>query len=200
MSGAAGDSGAARRRGKAARPNDEIEHALARSVLAMDGSRRVGWAKHFESSGKLDDALRELNLATESRDHYRRALSWLAGATEMFVRYAQARASGALIAELTGSFDVLLDGQERARGQQSAAALWQTHKPQAVAEAERLKADSRKRRGKEIDRSWNDMKARAMKSIASAAGCRDVDELVERIAELQAAAFRRETENRRAAP
>ena len=48
--------------------SEEATEALTKSVIAMDSSRRVGWAKAFEFERQTDEVLRDLNLARGDLD------------------------------------------------------------------------------------------------------------------------------------
>lgn len=63
-----------------------VTGALVKSVHALDASRRVGWAKAYSATSKLDEALRESNLFRGDRDAYRNGISFLHG---LFIRLAE---------------------------------------------------------------------------------------------------------------
>lgn len=53
--------------------DSETVKALTTAVHDLDTSRRVGWAKQYEASGRLDEALRDLNICRGDREsliHY----------------------------------------------------------------------------------------------------------------------------------
>lgn len=62
------------------------EEALARSVLSIDGARRVGWARAFSAEEKLDDLSADLNRAMGDRENFKSGLSFLWGFTVEFLR------------------------------------------------------------------------------------------------------------------
>ena len=48
-------------------------------IEALDQSRRVGWAKAYQATERLDDALKDCNIAWGDRDAYRNGLSFVVG-------------------------------------------------------------------------------------------------------------------------
>lgn len=57
-----------------------MTHALSASVLSIDASRRVGWAKAFAAEGSRDEMARDLNVARADAAIYAKFAGFMYGA------------------------------------------------------------------------------------------------------------------------
>lgn len=147
----------------------QTERALATSVFAIDASRRVAWAKHFDSESRLDDALRDLNVARHDVEMYRRALSFMSGALDVYSGHGGVENRDAFAVDLAERYGVVLDDAEQEAGRRAA----------------------RRQLADQIRGSWREVRDKAAQSIAKAAGFGDVNELIGCITELHATAEQR---------
>jgi len=119
---------------------------------------------------------------------YREALSFLVGVMDQYTAVVDDQHRMKLAMELYSRYEVVLDDKVRASGRRVGDKI-----------ARQRSQAARRASGRTRKIQWDEVKLSVMRWVAAEAGCRDIDELVERLAQLQATAYRQEA-TRRAEP
>lgn len=171
--------------------SEQVVEALTKSIHAIDGSRRVGWAKAFAAEESADEAHRIAALTAEDRSAYRRGASFLWG---VVIGLTQGFGAPEIKDELfteTGELELLLDPKVSAAGRRRGERI----------AAERLDADERaaaksaaktekKRSSRSLEVSFQKGGRKRIADLARSYGFTDVNEMDAVLAKWQEASGR----------
>jgi hypothetical protein len=170
------------------------DDATAVAILNLDNSRRVGWAKAYEATSKLDGALHDFNIAKGDRDAFRKGLSFLYGLFMEWTKNERSEVFTQVLTEIAG-YDAVLDaklvatGRRKARQIRAADEVWE--------EERRLARQARKRANSSAYmKAYDDGRERARIALAAKYGFRSVPELEEVLLKWQTATNRPPTDTK----
>lgn len=173
------------------------ENAHAVAIINLDNSRRVGWAKHFDTKARLDESLRDFNLAAGDRDAYRKGLSFLYGLFMEWTKDERSELFGKVLAEVAG-YDAVLDAKLVRAGRRKAQSI-RGFDELAAEEAELARAAknaAKAARAANYDKQWKRAKQHGVENLAAKFGFQSVTEMQEVLARWQEINQREATEAR----
>ena len=147
---------------------DDTTTALTKSVLNMDASRRVGWAKAFSAEASADDLARQVNIATSERDIFRRYAGYVTGFLQRYSQEPLAPLTQTLIDEAIGNRDAVLDSVDLQNGRELAAAAIRGWSDAQADRADRQLA--KKGRVRESSRLYKDARQSELRRLAARYG------------------------------
>lgn len=107
--------------------------ALSASVIALDGSRRVGWAKSYEAEQRLDDLEREVDMARGDLAILAKFAAWEFGMLERL------RAGGVVLDRYPDVLSCLPDSS-REEGKRDANRWIRSHEVEVIRLRGKIKA------------------------------------------------------------
>ena len=149
------------------------EEALTKSVIALDASRRVGWAKSFEAEKKQDKAERELNIALSDLAMVGKFAAVMFG----FLCEAVPNAASLVAQDSTAMCSVLPDKMLK-RGKSLGQTWLQNNEPLSGAELLYWQQREKIRRMRTSQRSYQNGKENQVKAFLKEFGFPDEDALM----------------------